>query len=105
MNARRMWKILLLLTVTMLTGCMDWNNRNGDPYVKPGEKGTPSDRTGGARSGLFRPLQKELRRAVLLSGNYEALEILKGNGPSCDGSFVALQLDFATAEGGELALG
>jgi hypothetical protein len=45
MRMRTLW---LILTVTLLAGCADWDNRGSYPYVRPGEKGTPSDRTGGA---------------------------------------------------------
>ena len=40
--------LLLILTMALLAGCTDWDNRGRYPYVRPGEKGTPSDRTGGA---------------------------------------------------------
>jgi hypothetical protein len=40
--------LLLLLTMLLLAGCTDWDNRGSYPYVRPSEKGTPSDRTGGA---------------------------------------------------------
>jgi hypothetical protein len=51
-NALRTWNALLVLTAVLLAGCTDWNNRDGNPYLKPGEKGTPADRTGGARSAI-----------------------------------------------------
>jgi hypothetical protein len=41
---------LLVLTLALLSGCgAGFYNPGPDPYVQAGDKGSPSDRTGGAR--------------------------------------------------------
>jgi hypothetical protein len=42
--------IVVVFGFVVLCGCGSWYNPQ-NPYLKPGENGTPSDRTGGALPG------------------------------------------------------